>query len=493
MVLNRRQIFRILSIAFLFAGCAMLVPAVFAVAAGENNCARAFITLIPLLFMGGFICNSLKKHTPGKTSHVKPRDAYLSIVLGWLILLFLSALPYYLSGSGYSLLDSWFESAASWTTTGATVIDLAKVPRTLLLWRAMNSWFGGLVLLTLSVSLFPKLGISEQQITDSDFTGAGAGKLSPKLYDTLRISCIMYGVITAVALILLAPSGMHPFYAVLNAMTSVSTAGLIDISGTSGSFVVTPYIKTVLTIVVLISSLNFFTYYYIFRRKAKLARENYEVRTYLRIIFFASISMALVLYFSGTFDSFPHALGNAAAQAVSFASTSGFTMDNLNNWPSFCKIMLLSLALIGGCSFSTASGMKVGRAIVFFRLIIRGIDKRIHPNSTRAVTVNGRAVPAQRASSITVFILLYIGVFVIGCVLLGLENKDMETTFTCVIASLTNAGAGFGGVAASDYSLFSGFGRFFTTILMMTGRLEIYPVILLFSRTFWRADRTPKS
>ncbi len=488
MSLNRRQILKILMIAFLFAGTAMLIPLLFALNIEDHRCAAAFGVLVPILFAAGLGCGYAHRKAPTRKKHIKPKDAYLSIALGWLLVLFVCSLPYALSRHGYTLMDGWFESAAAWTTTGATVLDLRSLPRTLLLWKAMNSWFGGMVLTTLTLTLFPRLGIAEQQITDNDFTGTTTGKLSPKLSSTLKISFALYGVLTLISLFLLLPSGMRPFYAVLNAMTCVSTAGLIDITGTSGAFLITPYIKFVLAVVALLSSVNFLTYYYTYRRKFRLAREYYEVRFYFRILLAASLSMTLVLYVTGTYRTLPQAFGNALVQTLSFSSTSGFVMGGISHWPVFCEVVLLVCALIGGCSFSTASGMKVSRAMVFLKLMTRGVDKRIHPHSTRAVNINGKAVPAKRASSITVFIMLYILVFILGCILMGIENQDMETTFTCVIASLTNTGTGFGKMASANYSIFSGFGRFISTLIMMTGRLEIYPMLLLLSKTFWASD-----
>jgi trk system potassium uptake protein TrkH len=246
----------------------------------------------------------------------------------------------------------------------------------------------------------------------------------------------------------------------------------------------TPYVRIVITVFALLASINFFEYYYVLTRHHMA--KNYEVRSYLSIIAVSVVVITADLMITGTYHNIINALRDALTVCVSTSSTSGFAAPLASSWPTTSIFILLVLMMIGGCSISAASGIKVTRTVVFWKLIMRGIYKRIHPRSTKAVIVHGHKIPAGKASSITVFIMLFFLIVILAAVVVSLDNHELDTTFYAVIASLTNSGAFAGKLASGNYSMFSTPIRFFLSLLMIIGRLGIYPVVVLFSTSFWK-------
>jgi len=271
-------------------------------------------------------------------------------------------------------------------------------------------------------------------------------------------------------------------------MSTISTAGLLNV-GTGNVIAVSPYVTGVFTAFSIFGSINFMMYFYLYKRKWSHILGNVEVRAFLKILAVGSSIIALTLFFTGTCDTLTGAFGTAIAQSVAYGATSGFEVADLNTWPGLCKIVLIILLLIGGCSNSTSGSIKVVRFVIFLKLIKRGIYKRIHPKAVKPIMIQGKPVSAASVSSITVFLMLYFLVFVFGSLVFSLENLNMETTFCTTLACITNNGTAFGGIVGGNFSILSEPGKIVSVILMLAGRLEMYAIILLFSRSFWNPNR----
>ena len=293
---------------------------------------------------------------------------------------------------------------------------------------------------------------------------------------------------TVVEFLLLLPTQLTPFEALINTMSTISTAGLLNV-GSGNVIAVSPYVTGVFTAFSIFGSINFMMYFYLYTRKWSRIIQNIEIRAFLQVLAASSFVIGLTLYFTGTCDGLLESFGTAIAQTVAYGATSGFEVADLNTWPALCKMVLIIVLLIGGCSNSTSGSIKVIRFIIFLKLIKRGIYKRIHPKAMKPIMVQGKPVSASSVSSITVFLMLYFLVFVFGSLVFSLENLDMETTFCTTLACITNNGTAFGGIVGGNFSILSEFGKIFSVVLMLTGRLEMYAIILLFSRSFWNPNR----
>ncbi|MCH3954860.1 MAG: hypothetical protein LKK51_03135 [Eubacterium sp.] len=482
MKINNRLLYKTFSAVFIPLGCSMLIPLLLAVIQKDSSSLTAFlIPAVLCLLIGGFCMLVLKKSKTLSERKMLIRDGYLMVASGALILLLLSALPYWICGKHIGFVDGWFMSVSSWTTTGTYSVPCGDLTDALMLWRSMNCWMGGFVMLAVAITIFQKLGINEQGLLSGPSAiSKQSAKLTAHFTGTVKILLYFYIAMTAAELVFLAFSDMTFFSALLNTLSNVSTSGMIGISKSAD----TSYIRIVMTVFALLASINFFEYYYVLTRHH--VSKNYEVRSYLSIIAVAVIVITADLMITGKYHNVVNALRDALTVCVSTSSTSGYAASLSSSWPTTSIFILLVLMMIGGCSISAASGIKVTRAVVFWKLIMRGIYKRIHPRSTRAVIVHGHKIPASKASSITVFIMLFFLIVIVAAVVVSLDNQSLDTTFYAVIASLTNSGAFAGKLASGDYSIFSMPIRFFLSLLMIIGRFGIYPVVVLFSTSFWR-------
>lgn len=485
MTYNFRVILRTLSVVLLFEGVAMLIPMAYGVYLKEDGPASSlFFTSICCIAIGSFIYRHLKYYT----LRIKTRESFFVAFLCWFIVCMTGTLPYLMAQCGYSFTDSLFESVSGWTTTGAWVIDINEMPRSLILWKAISNWLGGMGLLLLTISLFPVLGVQGQKMAAAEVPGPEFEKMSARISDTARISYRIYIIMTIAEICLLLPSGLDPFEAIINTMSTISTAGLLNLhNDVVANF--TPYVKTIFSVFSILGSINFMMYFYGYRRRWDKIWKNVEVRTYLGLLFFGALIIGFFLYFGGHYDTFFGAWGDSLAQAIAFGATSGYEIADINLWPTTCKVILIILLFIGGCGNSTSGSIKVIRFIIYFKIIHRGIYKRIHPRAVKPIMVQGKPVSAAIASSVTVFMMLYFAVFIFSALVFSLENLDMETTLSTALACITNNGTGFGSIAGGNFSILSCFGKLYSAILMLAGRLEIYAIIILFSRSFWNSDR----
>lgn len=484
---NTLLIFRIASSILIFAGIAMVVPFGFACWFSEYSAATSFfiMSLVCILFGA-----AIRRLFPASDQVIQSKEGYITVLLSWFLVILVGATPYYWADMGYSFIDCFFESCAGWTTTGATVMDYAHMPKSLILWKVVSSWFGGMGIIVLTTSIFPRLGIGGQRMAATEIPGPQLEKLTARFGDTAKIIYSIYLLLTVVEFLLLLPSDMDVYLALVNTLSTVSTAGIIDLSSAQEHFVITPYIKTVLAVFSITSSVSFMSYFLVAIGRFRDAFRNAEVQTFFRVILGAGVLMSFFLYADGVYDTYLSALGNGIVQSISFCTTTGFIIDDLSGWPVFCQLVLFILALVGGCSFSTSGGMKIIRFKVMLRLIQRGLFKRIHPRSIKPIMIQKKPVSAQSASSIAAFLMLYFGIFMVSAIIISLDNYDLETTFSAAMACLTNNGTGFGRMTGSDFSIFSLPVRLYLIVLMLCGRLEIYGILILLSPSYWNSDRT---
>lgn len=487
MVLNYRAIIKISGIIIVLLAGFMLPSLLVSAIYGESDAIRAFLcTIMPMFFLGGIILTAVK----ADLDHLRIRDGYAIVALCWIIGSILGAVPFFISGSIPNFIDAFFETASGFTTTGSSILtDVERLPKGMLFWRSLTHWIGGMGIIVFAIALLPMLGISGQRIAKAETTGPTFGKLTPKLTESAKILYIIYIGMTAAEVVLLVLGGMSLFDSLIHTFGSVGTGGFSNYNASVAHFD-SIYVEIVIAVFMTLAGMNFTLYYHALKGRWREFFSDGELRLYLIVLLSAVLLIALNLRTSNTYHSIGQALRYSLFQSASIMTTTGFASADFDLWPTFSKMILFFLMFIGGCSSSTAGGIKVIRILMIFKQMKRGIAIRLHPRAVIAIKINGKPVSADTNSAVANFVYLYIGIFFVGTLLLSLENFSLETTVSAVAACLGNIGPGFHLVGpVLNYSIFSDASTLMLAVLMIIGRLELFTIILLFTRQFWNPDR----
>lgn len=485
MHINHKVFIKIIGFLTILCGAGMMPCALVGLIFEEWTAAGAlFSSSVTFLAIGAAI------YSVTRLNHIKLKyyEGWLIACVSWVYCSLLGTAPIYFCGMDYTLAGSFFEAVAGFTTTGCTVFDINTMPKCILLWKAISNWLGGMGILVLVVAVFPALGISGQSIASAETTGPTLEKLDARYSDTGKFLYKVYMLITVAEFILLLAGPLDWFDALINTFTSISTAGLVITAQNEAVFAST-YVQLIILIFTVLSSLNFSIYFLVRKGRFREALGNVETRAFFIIIGVATVLIAACLKITGTYESIWQAVKDSLCQVVSFISTSGYYVCDYTQWPTFAVMVLFSLIFIGGCSMSTSGSLKVIRFVVFLKLIKRGIFRQVHPHGVKAVKVEGQAIPADKVSSISTHIMLFFASFFLGCIILSFNNFDMETTITTAIGFFSNTGMALGeGGCTGYYGMFNGFSQFVLAFIMIMGRLEMYSVLLIFSKSFWKTD-----
>lgn len=487
MLLNFPIIFRMVGLITLICGISMIPSCILAMAQDPPEVLYGFLlTAIPVILMGGFLYYFSKSKT--KNDSFKVRDGYLAVSLCWLAVSLYGALPYFLSGTTDSFIDSLFESVAAFTTTGATVINQLPMPASIALWKATSHWLGGMGILVFAIAILPALGVSGLKLVSAETPGPAYNKVKNKISESTKTLYLIYISFTAVEFFLLYFGGMPAFDSIINTLGSISTSGLASNPGGIGAYN-SFYFEAIITLFSFLASLNFLIFYLALQGKWRSIFQDSEFRVFIGLIFGAFVVNSVALFASGTYPTFSASMRASIFQAVAFSSTSGYYIADYTLWPVFCQTTLFFLMIIGGCASSTSGSFKVIRVIVLFKLITRGFRKRLHPRSVVAVRIGNNVIPADTVSSITSFTMFYITVYFITALVMSLDNLDMATTLSSAAGILSNTGVAFGELGPSNnFSIFSPGVRLFSSFMMIVGRLELYTILLLFTPYFWTGE-----
>ncbi|NLD20126.1 MAG: hypothetical protein GX663_07780 [Clostridiales bacterium] len=483
---NYKAIAKILGIIMFILGLSMVIPWIYAEVTGDISAVSGFRKCVPaVLAMGAFLSFFIKS---GK-AHFRAREGYIIVASCWLVASFIGAFPYYLSNFTSSFVDAFFESTSGFTTTGCTAASGALLSKSLLLWKAISHWLGGMGILVFVISILPTLGINGQFIARAETPGPVLEKMAVRISDSAKILYITYFSFTLLEFILLMLSNkMSAFDAIVNTMGSISTGGLV-VHPAGIAYYDSVYVEIVISVFCILASLNFVLYHYLITGKPSYMIRDIELRSYM-IIILCAVFLCTIGLIMGNGSSFGNALRDSFFQVVSIATTTGYARSPYTVWPALCQLVLMSLMFIGGCSASTSGSIKVVRVLVMVKLIWRGCIKRIHPRSVVAVKLGKSSVSAPVVSGITVFILVYMMIFLMSSFILSFQGLDMQSTLTASLAMLSNTGTAFSEVTSmGDFSVFGPALKLYLSALMIVGRLELFTVIILFTRNFWGRDR----
>ncbi|MEJ2690961.1 MAG: TrkH family potassium uptake protein [Deltaproteobacteria bacterium] len=422
------------------------------------------------------------------------RDGFLIVVLSWLGLALLGAMPFYFSGQMNAFVDCWFESMSGFTTTGSTVLSTVEIlPKSVLFWRATTHWLGGMGIIVLSLAILPLLGFGGTQLYQAEMPGPTKDRLAPRIQDTARILWSVYFLLTAIETILLMLGGLGFFDAVCHSFATLATGGFSTHSASVGHFQ-SSYIDAVVIVFMFLAGVNF-TLHYQGMIKGKVAAywKNEEFRLYCAFILASILVVVLANNFGRIYSCFGKNIRDSVFQVVSIITTTGFGTADFDKWPSVTQILLVALMFIGGCAGSTGGGIKVVRILLFFKYARTQLHTLVHPKSVSTIKVNGVRVPREVKVAIIGFFSLYFSFFVLACLLVGATGVDIVSGVTAVVATLNNIGPGLLRVGPiQHYGHLPAFTKAVLSFCMLAGRLELYTLAVLFTPAFWSMARKPR-
>ncbi len=418
---------------------------------------------------------------------IKTREALMLVTLAWVAVSAFAALPYLLSGAIAEPTEAFFEAVSGLTTTGATVIDNVEIlPRGILFWRSLTSWFGGMGILLLTLTVLPSLGVVGFQMYKAELPGPTTDKLAPRLVDTVKILYLVYGGMTLVQTIMLTAGGLSLFDALLLTFATVSTGGFSPYNTSIAPFSANSYVIIIISVWMILSGVNFGLYYDLWRGRWRRVIQNSELRLYLALVTIGVFAVAWNLCSSLAYSWF-EGVKHALVQVSSIVTTTGYTSVDYNQWPAFSKLVLFLLMFTGACAGSTTGAIKLIRLIIAGKLVKREVAHLLHSRAMVPITVNGYVVPEETIRSVCAFLFLYLALFAAGTVILSAEGISMATSASAVAAALGNVGPGFGAVGpAHTYSQFSPWATMLLTALMLLGRLELFTMIAVITPGYWK-------
>ena len=486
MDLHFRTIFKTQGQVLMIMGIAMLLPLLTALIYGEDASARAFAFVLIPCFIVGTLQFKCIRHSK---SNLRLRDGFLIVAVSWLIVPAIGAIPMIIDGSIPSYFDSFFEMCSGFTTTGATILpDVEAMPKSVLMWRAFSHWLGGMGILVFAIALLPSLGISGQEIVEAETPGPVLSKVTAKMSDTARSLYMIYIAFTVTETLLLLLGGMSFFDAITHTFGTVGTGGFGNYNDSIAHFN-SPYIDFVITVFMIASGVNFNLYFLFLKDGTLNFFKDSECKLYFLIFGIFSLAITAWLMISGTAGSFLHALRLAAFQVASIMTTTGFATDDFSLWPSFCVMLLFCLFFVGGCSSSTAGGVKVIRVLVMLKMIKRSIALKLHPNALVYIRIDRKILSTDIVQNICAFVFLYVTFFFAVSMLISFDDHDMITNLSATAACLGNIGPGLGDAGpVSNFDFFSNGSKFLLSMTMVAGRLEMFTLLMILTGRFWNPN-----
>ena len=478
--MNYAMILYVLSSVLTFEGFFLMLPALVGAIYGETEVKAYFIVAVCCIIIG--ILGRLKKP---KSKVFYSKEGFVSVSASWVLLSLVGALPFVITGEIPFYVDALFETISGFTTTGSSILtDVEALSHASLFWRSFTHWIGGMGVLVFIMAILPTSGGSDMHLMRAESPGPSVGKLVPKLKQTAMILYAIYMGITIVEIIALLLAGLNLFESMTLTFGTVGTGGFGILNSSIASYNVA--VQIIITIFMLLCSINFTFFYLILARRAKEAFGMEEVRAFAIIVFAAILLISLNIMSS--VGNFWDALRLAAFQVASIISTSGYVTTDFSLWPAFSQAILLLFMFLGACAGSTGGGFKVSRIVLLVKAVKNEIHSFIHPRSVRKVYNDKKSVSTEVVKQVLVYLAVYVLIYVLSVLVVSLDGKDMLTNISGVAATFNNIGPGLGNVVGpvGNFSNFSVLSKLVFIFDMLVGRLEIFPVLVLFSAATWK-------
>lgn len=461
-------------------GLLMLLPLIVSLIYKEKDWSSFAVIAVLLVFIG-FIANRKKP----KDSVVREGEGFVIVALSWVLASVFGALPYFISGAIPSFVDAVFETVSGFTTTGSSILqNVEALSHGMLFWRSFAIWIGGMGIIVFVLAALPKSEGRSIHIMRAEVPGPVVGKIVSKVKNSARILYGIYIALSIMQIVLLLVGGMPFFDSILNTFATAGTGGF-TIKNASIAAYSSTYAEYVIMIFMILFGINFNVYFLIITGHLLQALKSEELRLYLGIILVAVIAITVNIF--QMYGNIGHAFRDAAFSVSSIITTTGFITGNFDLWPSFSKTILVVLMFIGASAGSTGGGLKIARVLIMKKMVSREIKRLLHPRSVVAVKVEGKTLEDSVVRSTGVYFMVYMAIFTLSLILVSLDGYDLIADFTAVVTCFNNVGPGLGVVGpVGNFSGYSGFTKVVLSLDMLFGRLEIYPMIMMFIPSIWR-------
>ncbi|AEI13908.1 potassium uptake protein, TrkH family [Flexistipes sinusarabici DSM 4947] len=477
-------VFKTLSVIWLILAFFMFLCSLTSLYYNEISAFKSFqITIIIIASISLLFLLLIKK---SNQKILSTKGSFLLVSLAWITASFFGAMPFYLSGAIPHFTNAFFETASGFTTTGASIlVDIESLPKSLLMWRSLTQWLGGMGIVVLTVAILPLLGIGGLQLIKAEAPGPSVDKISYRITTTAKYLWLIYLSLTVLLIALLVIGGMSFFDSVTHTFSTLSTGGFSPKQNSIAHYG-SPFIQYVIAFFMFLASANFALHFNLITGNFKNIFNNSEFKAFIIIILTSTVIVTLNLYYnfeSGGEESFRLAI----FQALSFITTTGFVTDNYESWPFLSQIILFSLMFVGGCSGSTAGGIKVVRILLLFKQSLNEMKFLLHPRGIFTIKLNKMPVKKDIVYAVSGFFFLYIATNIIVTVIVASGGNSLMTSLTASLATIGNIGPAFGSAGPMDnYAGFSDYIKWVLSLAMIAGRLELYSFIIIFTPYFWK-------
>ena len=482
--MNKKIVLHSLAQIALLEAVLMLLPAAVALYYRETETVKVFLIVaatmallqVPILLL-----------TKTKNADMNFRDGVAIAAMGWIVISFFGALPFYISGEIPSFTDALFESISGFTTTGSSILgDVEALTKGMQFWRCFTHWVGGMGVLVLTVAILPSdKKSSSLQLMRAECPGPTVEKLVPKGKSSALILYVIYTVLTLIMVLFLVVGGMPLYDSVCTTFGTAGTGGF-GIKNAGLGFYNSAYIEGVVTVFMILFGVNFNIYYFIVMRRFSAIFKNSELKVYLSIIA-VSIGMIIAnLMAYGVYNSFSKSFRYTSFQVGSIMTSTGFATADFDQWPEFAKVVLVMLMFIGACAGSTGGGFKVSRVIILVRTAKRNLRKLLHPKSVNVVKSDDKSLNIETVHGVSCYLIIYLLIFIASLLIISLNNMDFTSSFTSVTTCFNNIGPGLSKVGPTcNFSELSNLSKYTLSLDMLLGRLECIPILMMFAPSMW--------
>lgn len=477
--MNPKAVARMVGLILFMLGVSMLLSVVVALFYGDGDAFGIFAATLVVLATGGGAAFLYRSQVD-----LSPRDGFAVVTFGWLFMSIAGALPFLFTGSIPHITDALFESASGFTTTGASILtNIEALPHGILFWRSFTHWVGGMGIIVFSIAILPFLGVGGMQMFKAESPGPTADKLTPRIKNTAEILWGVYVLLTVLEIILLRFGGMDWFDGACHAFGTMATGGFSTKNASIGHYA-SPYIQYVIIVFMFIAGVSFNLHFHALRGRLNKYWESPEFR-FFSLVILGSIGIATIeRILAGR--GVEVALREGAFQVVSITTTTGYATADFEHWHMLTQVMLVVLMLMGGMAGSTGGGIKAVRVQVLLKQARMELHKIIHPNTLYPIRFGRKVLSGDIVQNVLAFFLLYALLIIVGTLVMALLGLDHVTSLTSVIACLSNIGPGLGDVGpAENYAAIPMVGKWVLSFLMIVGRLEVFTVLVLLTRSYW--------
>lgn len=476
--MNIRLVLRVTGRVMQLESAVMLIPLAVALLYRESPAPFLYSILIIL------ISGTLLSHLPARR-HFFAREGFVAVGLIWILTGVLGGLPFYFSGYFNSFVDCVFESCSGFTTTGSTILtDIESLPKGILFWRSFTHWLGGMGVLVLATAVLPSLGIRSSYLTRAETPGPVFSKLVPKQSQTSKILYGIYCVLTLVEVICLKLAGLPLYDAFIHAFGSAGTGGFSNRNLSVGAYA-NPTAEVIIAVFLVLFSINFALYFLLLSRRFRAVLASDELRFFLLIVAGSTLLIFFNIY--PIYQNVGDSLRNAFFQVTSIISTTGFGTVDYVYWPTFSRMILILLMFCGACAGSTGGGIKCSRMLLLFRSIRREVHRIIHPNAVETIRLDGQVLDEDTLGTALSFSGFYVTIVLVAALIISLDNMSFGVSFSAALTCTSNVGPGLEAIGPmGNFSAFSPLSKIVMSLCMIIGRLEIYPILAMFSLHAWR-------